>query len=109
MNNQCQCPMRGIQNFSGFNFSYIHSVIQSLSCLDTAKQFIILNNSNNMLNLPQFALTKAFYDVINVLLSGGEANSSNIIENFKMSYLKNALNIISQNVLSNDPYHFLHY
>ena len=107
MNNQC--PMRGIQNFSGYNFSYIHSVIQSLSCLDTAKQFIILNNSNNMLNLPQFALTKTFYDIINVLQSGGEANSSNIIENFKMSYMKNSLNITSQNVLSNDPYHFLHY
>ena len=107
MNNQF--PMRGIQNFSGFNFSYLHSVLQSLSCLDTAKQFLNINNSNNMINFPQFALTKGFYDVINVLQCGGEAVSSNIIELFKMSYNKNALNMKSNNVLSNDPYHFLHY
>ena len=104
-----QFPMRGLKNNNGNDCSYIHSVLQSLSCLNSAKYFRNLNNSNNMLNYQQFAFTKAFYDIINVLLCGGEAISSDIIELFKLKYFENQSNINSKNVLSNDPYHFLHY
>lgn len=106
-------PMKGINNMSGYNFSYIHSVLESLSCLDSTTQFVILNNSNNMLNCPQYALTKALYDVINTLKCGGEANSANIIEQYKKAYLTNfqnnsALTNFQNNLaLTNSPYYFL--
>lgn len=102
-------PMKGITNFSDDNWSYIHSVLQSISCLDSAKQLVLINQNNPMLNMPFFAMTKSFINLINTLLCGMEGNSSDIIQNFRNSYMKYAGFIKSNNVLSNDPYHFLHY
>lgn len=102
-------PMKGIHNNSGYNFSYVHSVLQSLSCLNSSKQFLILNKNNPFLNTPQFLMTKAFYNLVNILNCGMEANSGDIVTLFKNAFLKNALNIKSKNVLSNDPFHFLNY
>ena len=101
--------MKGITNFSDDNWSYIHSVLQSISCLDSAKQLVLINQNNPMLNMPFFAMTKSFINLINTLLCGMEGNSSDIIQNFRNSYMKYAGFIKSNNVLSNDPYHFLHY
>ena len=107
--NMNQFPMQGIRNFSMFNYSYVHSVLQSLSCLECSKQFISLLSNNLMLNFVNLPMTKAFYNCLNTLMSGFEANSSEIIDAFNNSYKNNALFINSKNVLSNDPYHFLHY
>ena len=102
-------PMKGIQNFSGYNFSYIHSVLQALSCLECSKQFINILSNNIMLNFLNLPMTKAFYNCLNTLMCGNEANSSEIIDAFNNSYKSNELFLKSNNVLSNDPYHFLYY
>ena len=107
--NMNQFPMQGIQNFSCFNYSYVHSVLQSLSCLECSKLIINLLSNNMMLNFANLPMTKSFYNCLNTLLSGYEANSSEIIDAFNNCYKNNALFIKSNNVLSNDPYHFLHY
>lgn len=102
-------PMKGIINFSNYNWSYVHSVIQSLSCLESSKQLVVLNRNNPILNSPLFAMTNSFINLINTLICGMEGNSADIIQNFKNSYIKHQNSINSKNVLSNDPYHFLHY
>ena len=102
-------PMKGIVNYDNLNWSYIHSVLQSLSCLDSAKLLVYSNINNPMLNMPSFGMTKSFISLINTLICGMEGNSADIIFNFKNSYLRNAQFIKSKNALSNDPYHFLHY
>ena len=54
-------------------------------------------------------MTKTFYNRLNNLMNGFEANSSEIIDAFSNSYRKYSLIIASNNVLSNEPYNFLFY
>ena len=101
-----QCPMKGIINTtSNSNFSYAHSVLQSLSCLDITKEFvksIVFENIN-----PNFLLTKELYALIFVLNGGNQGLSNDIIQKFKEHYKKNQSTIQSKNVLKEDPFHFL--
>ena len=108
VNSNIQYLMRGIYNNSNYNFSYVHSVLQALSCLDCAKQFVYFVDSNNQYNNNnQFQLTSAVSQLFKSLNNGYEGNSSLIIELFQILYQNNKTKIISKNALSNDPYHFL--
>jgi hypothetical protein len=98
--------MKGIINTtSNSNFSYAHSVLQSLSCLDITKEFVksvVFEKIN-----PNFLLTKELYALIFVLNGGKEGLSNDIIQKFRDCYQKHKANIQSPNVLKEDPFHFL--
>ena len=108
LNSNIQYLMRGIYNNSNYNFSYVHSVLQALSCLDCAKQFVYIVDSNNQYNNNnQFQLTSAVSQLFKSLNNGYEGNSSLIINFINILYQNNKARIFSKNALSNDPYHFL--
>ena len=95
--------IKGIKNYSlNMEASYINSVLQSLSSLDTIKNwFEYLNNNNNMNDNNQ-SLTKELYLLLNYLYNGNKVDSSNIIissDSLSKSFLKK--------VIKEDPYHFL--
>ena len=105
-----QFPMKGIKNPNPNNdFSYAHSVLQSLGCLDCAKLFIDRSNLNIMRNNPQYSLTSSLFDLIYNLINGNEGNSQNIISSFINSFYNNSSIIKTKNVLSQDPFHFLYF
>ena len=99
-------PMKGITNFmNNANFSYVHSVLQSLSCLDFAKQFLSLNNYNSFGN--NFYLTKELYALMNNLNNGNDAFSQDII-----TYYTNRVNMLYGNksyAFNTNPFHFLYF
>ena len=109
INQNNQYLMRGIyNNNSNYNFSYAHAVLQALSCLDCAKKFVYIVDSNNQYNNNnQFQLTSAVSQLFKSLNNGYEGNSSLIIQLFQILYQNNKTKIVSKNALSNDPYHFL--
>lgn len=105
-----QSPMKGISNPSKDNFSYVHSALQSLSCLECTQQFLNYTNQNNMNNNPtRFFLTKALFDLLNDLTNGKEGNSQNIIKGFIKSYNINSSFIQENNVFSQEPFYFLYF
>ena len=64
INQNNQYLMRGIyNNNSNYNFSYAHAVLQALSCLDCAKQFVYINYLNILGRINQFCylIAKMFY------------------------------------------------
>ena len=67
------------------NFSYVHSVLQSISCLDFAQQFLSLNNYNFFGS--NLYVTKELYALMNNLYNGNDAFSQDIINYYKNSYL----------------------
>ena len=100
--------MKGITNIgSNQDFSYVNSVLQSLSCLDVSKEFIQsfnsfqINSANN--------LTQSVIKLLEALNNRCIGNSQDIINNFKQSYEKNKDKIQSKNVLKEDPFHFLYF
>ena len=99
-------PMKGITNFmNNANFSYVHSVLQSLSCLDFAKQFLSSYNFNFFGN--NLYVTKELYALMNNLNNGNDAFSQDII-----NYYQNRVNMLFNNIsiaFNTDPYHFLFY
>ena len=97
-------PMKGIKNFSNTNYSYVHSVLQSMSCLESSKQFLFQNSFNNFDQ--NFCITIELYNLMSMLNNGNEAFSSDII-----NYYNNKAKIIFQknSIFSTDPYHFLYY
>ena len=102
--------MKGINNPNFKNdFSYAHSVLQSLSCLDCANDFLKLTNTFNLKNSPKFALTNALFDLFHDLHNGKEGNSQNTIATFINSYQNNASIIKTNKVISHDPFYFLYF
>ena len=102
--------MKGIKNPNSImNYSYAHSVLQSLSCLDCINIFLNYTNTVNLKSSPNFALTNALYDLFSDLHSGKEGNSQNIICSFINSYNNNASIIKTNKVLSQDPFYFLYF
>ena len=98
-------PMKGINNNnSNKNFSYIHSVLQSLSCLEVS-QFLINQNNFQNFNI-NLCITIELYNIMKMLNNGFEAYSGNII-----NYYQNKVNLINHTntAFSGDPYHFLFY
>ena len=97
-------PMKGIKNNTNNNCSYIHSVLQSLSCLESSKLFFTQNNFN-IFNM-NLSITIELFNIMKALDNGFEAFSGNII-----NYYQNKVNMINHtnSAFSGDPYHFLFY
>ena len=96
--------MKGIKNISNMNYSYIHSVLQSMSCLESSKQFLYQNNFQFFNQ--NLCLTIELYNLMSMLNNGKEAYSADIIK-----YYINRANLINHtdSIFSQDPYHFLFY
>ena len=89
------------------DFSYAHSVLQSLSCLDVSQKFIQSFNTsqtNSTNNLTQSVIT-----LLSNLNNRCLGNSQEIIKYFQQCYEKNKDKIQSKNVLNKDPFHFLYF
>jgi len=104
--NMNMLPMKGIANvMSNDNYSYVHSVLQSISCLDFAKQFLSSINCNFLGN--NLYTTKELYALMNNLNNGNNAFSQDII-----NYYKTRVNMLYNNnqfPFLGNPYYFLYY
>ena len=91
------------------NFSYAHSVLQTLCFLDSSKKFFSFMKENNMRNNRYFPLSNELLNIIEMVNSGNRADSQGIIFFFAQKYLENKDSLPSQNVLSPDPFHFYYF
>ena len=88
--------MKGITFMdSSQDYSYAHSVLQSLSCLDVLKEFIWSFNTSQI-NSTNY-LTQSVIKLLSNLNNRCLGNSQEIIYNFKKSYEKNKDKIQSKN------------
>lgn len=109
MDGQNIIPNRGIIINKSGEFSYAHSTLQSLSCLDILYE---KTNQNQFIQcLPNYSLTKEFFCLLYNLynIPNEYADSNTLIDYFEKIYYKNKGNINSQNVLNHDPFHFLYF
>jgi hypothetical protein len=90
------------------NYSYAHSVLQSISVLDCSKEFLYMNNFNNLDNISRMnlSITIELYDLLTMLEKGNQAFSQDILK-----YYSNKVQMLNfrQSAYSSDPYHFLYY
>ena len=91
------------------NYSYAHSALQSLCFLEITNNLIsFFEHSIN--NIREYSpLSYEFLNIIKQVKEGITPESKNIISNFEKSYKIRKNSIISQQVLSNDPFHFLYF
>ena len=97
---------KGIKNLNQGDYSYAHSVLQSLCCLDCSRQFLQISR-NDIQNNPNYLLTNAVFDLLNCLYNGQEGNSQNVLVCFINSYKRHSAYISTKNVLNQDPFHFI--
>lgn len=97
---------RGIKNLNQGDYSYAHSVLQSLCCLECSRQLLQISR-NDMQNNNNYSLTNAVLDLLNCLYNGQEGNSQNVLTCFINSYNKHSAYIKTKNVLNQDPFHFI--
>ena len=97
---------RGIKNLNQGDYSYAHSVLQSLCCLDCSRKFLQISR-NDMQNNNNYLLTNAVLDLLNCLYNGQEGNSQNVLTCFINSYERHRPYINTKNVLNHDPFHFI--
>lgn len=104
--------MKGMINYSGFNYSYVHSALQSLCNLDFSKLYLaqfgnIIKYQNNNTNL---MISNELYNIMNMIHNGRAAFSQNIIK-----YYSNMAILLYGNMQNNalvnskDPFNFLFY
>ena len=109
MDNQNFIPNRGIVINENEDLSYANSTLQSLSCLDI---FYEITNQNQFIQcLPNKSLTKEFFYLLYKIYNNPNkyVYSDGLIDYFEKMYYKNKGNIISQNVLNHDAFHFLYF
>ena len=90
------------------NFSYAHSVLQSLCFLDATKKLFSFMNNNGMRYNMLFPMANELLNIIETTKIK-VADSQNILYLFGLKYRENIDNIPSKNVLSPDPFHFLYF
>ena len=100
-------PIKTIHNFYGqMNCSYANAVLQCLACLNCIRKWYSQLNRFSFMkmnNIPN-PITKDFYNLLFILYSGGQPDSSSFISNFNqkiMQYYKKETKA--------DPFHFLFY
>ena len=91
------------------NFTYAHSVLQSLCFLDSTQKFFSYMNDNNMRNNINFQMANELLNLIQTVNSGNRADSKNILYFFGKYYTENINNLPSKNALSPDPFHFFYF
>ena len=74
--------MKGIKNSNFGDFSYAHSVLQSLSCLDSSNYISQNLVDFNIDNHPDYYLTMATFKLIDSLDKGKEVNSEYFMQCF---------------------------
>ena len=91
------------------NFSYAHAALQSLCFLDTTKNLFNFMENNNIRYNNFFPLANELLKIIERVNSGNVPDSQNILFYYGKKYMENQMNIVSKNVLSPDPFHFLYF
>ena len=91
------------------NFSYAHSVLQSLFFLDSSQDFYNFMINNNIRFNMLFPMANELLNIFDSIRSGNIANSQNILFYYGNYYMQNKMNIHSKNVLEPDPFHFLYF
>ena len=93
---------------NNYNYSYVHAVLQSLSTLECSKEFLLVNNFNNldMQTKNNLSTTIELYNLLSMLYKGHQAFSQDILK-----YYANKTKMLNfpQTAYSSDPYHFLYY
>ena len=101
--------VKGIINNNLGDYSYAHSVLQALSCLDSSN-YIAQNLPMFKIDYnPNFYLTTATFQLIDSLNKGKECNSQYFMQCYINAYEKNKSIIQIGNVLFPDPFHFLYF
>ena len=100
--------MKGMINYSCFNNSYVHSVLQSICNLDFSKIYRLNYSYQN--NNSFFMISNELFSIINMIHSGKEAFSQNIIDYYsRMAIMLYANMPNNGSVNSKDPFNFLNY
>ena len=102
-------PNRGIFIKKNEDYSFAHSSLQALSCLDCI--FNIANNFQIIQLFPNNTLVKEFLSLLYCLYNktNQSPTSDAIINNFERLYYNNRNQIKTQKVLNHDPFHFLYF
>jgi len=105
-NSNFNLPLRPINNYNiNIEASYINSVLQAIVHLESINYWIKIIESTNVMNNIDNFLTKEFYQLFRVYLSGKKnVDSTGLITQFQ-----NKSKMIYEKELDNDPYHFLFY
>ena len=105
--------IKGIRYFSNliFNnndYSYAHSALQSMSCLECTKEFLLINNFDNLNTSFRnyFKITIELYNLFSMLYVGKEAFSQDLI-NYYTEKVNNKN--LPNSAFKSDPFHFLYY
>ena len=96
-------------NNGSLNFSYVHSVLQSLCFLDSTNNFFSFMEKNGMRFNMLYPIANEFLNIIYNVKNGIISDSQNILYLYSQKYLNNQMNIQSRNVLANDPFHFFYF
>ena len=78
------------------------SILQALACLDCIKKWYYKLKQNNNINKIQNSLTRVFLNLLSVLYSGNQPDSSNIIFQYNLE-----TNKLLNKRPKKDPLHFL--
>ena len=105
--NNILVSIKGIKNINFGDFSHAHSVLQSLSCLDSSNYIAQNLNLFNIGNNPNYYLTGATFDLFDSVNKGKEGSSQYFMQCFNNAYEKNKSIIQIENVLYPDPFHFV--
>ena len=98
-------PIKTIKNYNiNKEVSYINSVLQSLISIDCIKNWLNNLRQNNIMNNVEDCLTKDFYQLYCLLLSGQDIDSTNVIFHFS-----NRVKKVYKKDIKKDPFHFLYY
>ena len=100
--------IKGVKCSEQGDYSYAHSVLQSLSCLECSGLFL-RDLANDIKNNGNYLLTNAVLELFNCLNNGQEGNSQKVLCCFNNSYIKHSSLIQTKNVLNSDPFHFLYF
>ena len=106
MNNRLNLKIKCINNYNyNIEGSYINTVLQSFVNLDCVNYWIKIINNTQVMNKIDASLTKEFYQIFVLLLSGQQnVDSTNLIFHFE-----NKIKSIYKKEIKNDPYHFFYY
>ena len=93
------------------NYSYAHATLQSLCFLYTTKELFSFMELHQMRdnNKYIYKFANEFLNLIEKIKQGITPESKDIIKYFKESYEKQKKSIYSENVLAEDPFHFLYF
>ena len=101
-------PIKSIFNLSSnqMNFSYANATLQSLACLKCIRQWYLklYQNKFTQFNNNPNSITRQFFNILFLLFSGKEPDSSTIIQKYFQKVWE-----LNKKQPKADPFHFLFY